>query len=80
MRHLIYIYITALLLLCTWTYKASAQASQADAQELYNQALQVYNEGQFSKCEELTLNLLPSADGMLKTSGYRLLALCSLEQ
>ena len=42
--------------------------------------MQVYNEGQFSKCEELTLNLLPSADGMLKTSGYRLLALCSLEQ
>lgn len=80
MRHLINIYIIALLLLCSGMYEASAQASQADAQELYNQALQVYNEGQFSKCEALIQNLLPSANGMLKTSGYRLLALCSLEQ
>lgn len=80
MRHLINLYIVALLLLCAGTYDAYAQASQADAQELYNQALQVYNEGQFSKCEQLTLSMLPSADGMLKTSGYRLLALCCLEQ
>lgn len=61
-------------------YEAHAQASEADTQELYNRALQVYNEGQFSKCEELILDLLPSANGMLKTSGYRLLALCSLEK
>lgn len=80
MRHLINIFIIAMLLLCSGTLDAHAQASQADAQELYNQALQMYNEGQFSKCEELTQSMLSSADGMLKTSGYRLLALCSLEQ
>lgn len=80
MRHLINIYIIALLFLCFGTPEAHAQASEADAQELYNKALQVYNEGQFSKCEELIQNLLPSANGMLKTSSYRLLALCSLEQ
>ena len=79
MRHLIYIYI-ALLLLCCPVQTIHAQASYVNAQEQYDRALKVYNEGLFDKCEEITLNMLPSANGMLKTSGYRLLTLCSLEK
>lgn len=79
MRHLIYIY-TALLLLCSHPISSFAQASGVNAQELYNQALKVYEQGLFNQCEELTLSMLPSADDMLKTSGYRLLTLCCIEK
>ena len=58
----------------------NAQASPADVAQLYSKAQTEYNNGQFDKCKESLYAMLPSAKGMLKTSAYRLLALCSLEQ
>lgn len=58
----------------------SAQASPTDAPQLYAKAQTEYSNGQFDKCKESLYAMLPSAKGMLKTSAYRLLALCSLEQ
>lgn len=58
----------------------SAQASPTDAAQLYSKAQAEYSNGQFDKCKESLYAMLPSAKGMLKTSAYRLLALCSLEQ
>ena len=68
-------------LLVTFSVLAvSAQASPTDAAQMYSRAQQEYNNGQFDKCKESLYAMLPSAKGMLKTSAYRLLALCSLEQ
>lgn len=58
----------------------SAQATSTDAVQLYSKAQTEYSNGQFDKCKESLYAMLPSAKGMLKTSAYRLLALCSLEQ
>ena len=73
------IIITTLLVTLS-TLTVSAQASPADVAQLYSKAQTEYSNGQFDKCKESLYAMLPSAKGMLKTSAYRLLALCSLEQ
>lgn len=58
----------------------TAQNADDSVENSYNKALTEYQNGQFERCERHTLTLLPDADGMLKKSSYRLLALCRLEQ
>lgn len=78
LRHTRIIITTLLVTLSVLTVRA--QASPADVAQLYSKAQTEYNNGQFDKCKESLYAMLPSAKGMLKTSAYRLLALCSLEQ
>ncbi|MBQ0073718.1 MAG: TonB-dependent receptor [Prevotella sp.] len=54
--------------------------SAQDLQKRYADALAEYQNGHFSKCEELALGMVKEAKGMLKSSSYKLLALCRLEQ
>ena len=72
--------IITTLLVTLSVLTVSAQATSTDAVQLYSKAQTEYSNGQFDKCKESLYAMLPSAKGMLKTSAYRLLALCSLEQ
>ncbi len=72
--------LTIISLLLALTLDIHAQASQADVQELYEQAEEQYKNGQFEECQQTVQNLLPSASTAMHAYGYRLLALCALEQ
>ena len=71
---------TIISLLLTLTLGIHAQASQDDAQQLYEQAEEQYKNGQFAECQKTVQSLLPSANTAMHAYGYRLLALCALEQ
>lgn len=72
-----FIYILVFTLL---SITITAQDNGDSVENSYNKALTEYQNGLFEQCERHTLAFLPDADGTLKKSSYRLLALCRLEQ
>lgn len=67
-----------LIIIMTLAMTISAMAQQL--QERYNAALEEYDNGHFLQCETMTKQLLPEAKDMMKSSCYRLMALCRLER
>ncbi len=68
------------LLLCLAVLQTSAQATQDNAQQLYEQAEEQYHNGQFDECQKTVQSLLPSASTAMHAYGYRLLTLCAIEK
>lgn len=58
----------------------AAQTAQNDVQQLYSLAETQYNNGQFAECQKTAQKLLTSASSAMHANGYRLLALCAIEE
>ncbi len=71
---------TILSLLLASTLGATAQTTPADTQQLYSEAETQYSNGQFAECRKTAQKLLASGNTAMHANGYRLLALCAIEE
>lgn len=68
-----------LIILMLFMTSVSACLAQEE-QRLYNNALKEYQEGHFEQCEAIAKELVVEAKGRLRSSSYRLLIICRLQQ
>lgn len=71
---------TFIILLLASTLAATAQTTQNDIQQLYTQAEEQYSNGQFAECQKSAQRLVASSSTAMHANGYRLLALCAIEE
>lgn len=71
--------ILILLLTITIALSAAAQDSKsANNETLYENAITLYDNGMFDRCEAEMVQILPSLKGMMKDNAYRIITLCKL--
>ncbi len=71
---------TIISVLLASTLGVSAQTANNDMQQLYSQAEEQYSQGHFAECQNTARRLLASNSSTMHANGYRLLALCAIEE